>query len=123
MKLTRKQLAAHLIEHPGQQSVSQVAAYLVDNGRSKEMELVVREVEAQLSDTGRTVAHVRSARKLSADQQRDVISMLKANSKTQSVEIINTVDPSLLGGVVVSTPEMEVDLSVRGRLERLKRTV
>ncbi len=122
MKLSRRQLAGYLLDNYSAESISQVAGYLVSNGRSKEVDLVIREVEAHLSKGGRTVARVASARKLGADEQRDVIKMLKTrNADIQSVEIINEIDPSLLGGVVVRTPEQEVDVSIRGRLNRMKR--
>ena len=120
MKLSRKQLADYLIENPGSQARDQVAAYLVSEGRSKEVDLVIREVENQLAKRGRTVARVGSARKLDADQQRNVIKMIKQDNNVKSVEIINEVDPSLLGGVVVRTPGSEVDVSLRSKLDRLK---
>ena len=122
MKLSRKQLAEYLLENPTKVAMSQVAGYLVSEGRSKEVELVVREVESQLHGRGRTVARVSSARKLDAEEQKNVIKMLKAqNNSVESVEIINEIDPSLLGGVIVRTPETEVDVSIRGRLMRMKR--
>lgn len=120
MKLSRRQLAEYIIAHPGDAAIKQVAGYLVSEGRAKEVNLVIREVEVILEKRGRTVARVGSARKLDADQQRKVISMLKSRDNVQSVEIINEVDPSLLGGVVVRTPGMEVDVSVREKLNRLR---
>ncbi len=122
MKLTRRQLADYILGHRGKEAIQQVAGYLISNGRSKEVDLVIREVESQLLHQGRAVAHVESARKLEADEQKNVIKMLKSQSSDiQSVEIINEIDPSLLGGVVVRTPEQEVDLSIRSRLNRMKR--
>lgn len=120
-KLTRSQLADHLIGNRGKDALQQVAAYLLSSGRTKEADLIVREVEEQLSNNGRIVARVASARKLDADQQREIIQMIKNTTGAESVEIINEVDPSHLGGVVVRTPKQEVDLSIRSRLNRLKR--
>ena len=122
MKLTRAQLADFIISNDSKDAAKQVAGYLVANGRSKEVDLVIREVEARLEKDGRAVARVQSARKLSADEQRNIIKMLKSqNSDINSVEIINEIDPSLVGGVVVRTPSTEVDVSIRGRLNRMKR--
>lgn len=122
MKLSRRQLAEYLIANPGKKAANQVAGYLVSNGRSKELGLVIREVEVRLDENGRSVAHVTSARKLTADEQRNVIKMLKSQDKNiQSVEIINQIDPSVLGGVIVRTPKTEVDVSIRTRLNRMKR--
>lgn len=121
MKLTRKQLAGFLIDNPGKQASNQVASYLLSEGRSKELSLVVREVEVILGERGRVVAHVTSARELDAAQEKALTKQVITQTGAKSVEIINDIDPSLLGGVVIRTPEMEVDLSVRAKLERLKR--
>lgn len=121
MKISRSQLAEYLIESNDKNAIQMVAAYLVENGRSKEVGLVIREVESKLSKTGRVVARVESARKLEADLQRQVIALIKnQSSDVQSVEIINEIDPSLLGGVVIRTPGSEVDLSIRHKLNKLK---
>lgn len=122
MRLSRAQLATFIIGNRGKDAVNQVAGYLIANGRSKEVDLVVREIESRLDAQGRTVARVASARKLSADEQRNVVKMIKSrHADIESVEIINEVDPSVLGGVVVRTPREEVDVSIRGRLNRMKR--
>ena len=122
MKLTRTQLADYLVEHPDKRAAQQVASYLISSGRSKEIDLVIRQVESRLSKGGRMVARVSSAHKLDADQQRSIIKLVKQlREDIESVEVINKVDPSLLGGVVIRTPEMEVDVSLRGRLNRLMR--
>ena len=122
MKLSRGQLADFVLGNRGKEAVQQVAGYLVAIGRSKEVDLVLREIESRLEKNGRTVARVTSARKLQADEQKNVIQMLKSrDSKIKSVEVINEVDPSVLGGVVVRTPGEEVDVSIRSRLNRMKR--
>lgn len=122
MKLSRTQLAEYLIANPSKRAAQQVGAYLIGNGRSKEVDTVLRQVEAELNKRGRTVTHVSSAHKLDADQQRSIVMLVKQlRTDIQSVEVINQVDPSLLGGVVIRTPEMEVDVSLRGRLNRLAR--
>jgi len=121
MKLTRGQLADFVLAADGStRSLKQVAGYLVANGRSKEVDMVIREVESKLDQKGHTVARVRSARELGGDQQKKIVAMLKQQDQViKSVEIINEVDPSLVGGVVVRTPRTEVDVSIRGRLNRM----
>ena len=122
MKLSRGQLADYILNSDGKDAVKQVAGYLVANGRSKEVDLVIREVETKLNSKGRTVARVQSTRELGADEQKQVIKMLKSqDADIKSIEIINEIDPSLLGGVVVRTPRTEVDLSIRGRLNRMQK--
>jgi len=68
---------------------------------------------------GEIAAEVVSAEKLSAAQ----LSKLKAELKTSvgsDVELATTVDPSILGGLVVRVGSRMVDNSLRTKLENLK---
>lgn len=120
MKITLRQLAKFLHDNPTTKNVKLVASFLVSNGRRKEAIAIVREVESMLSQEGRIVARVKSAHKLQESEQKEIIRMLKNDHGAKSVEIINEIDPSLLGGVIVRTPNMEVDLSVQSKLNKLK---
>lgn len=121
MKYSRKQLADFLIDNPGKPALRQVASHLIHTGRSKEVDLVVREVEARLASQGTVVARVASAHELGATEEKSVERLVKQTTGATAVELINEIDPSLLGGVVVRTPGTETDVSVRNRLEQLKR--
>ncbi len=92
---------------------------LAQNGRLAELSAIIRQFGSLVSaHRGTTVAEVASATPLSADQ----IAALEAKMKTRTRRniIANvTVNPDLLGGLVVRIGSEQIDSSVRTRLERL----
>ena len=78
------------------------------------------EAAAALKERGHLVASVTSARKLNAEERAELVKMLKQETKAKTVELKETVDESLVGGVIVHTPDAELDASLRARLARLK---
>lgn len=45
--------------------------------------------------------------------------MLKKATGAQNVELSETVEPELIGGVVIRTPQLELDASVKRRLTQI----
>ena len=124
-KLTRRQLAEVLVKNLGtdkqKETVTAVATHLYHNGGGKDVELLIKDVELLVEKQQyHTVAHVTSARKLDSATLAQVVAEIKKLTGSASVEAIESVDPSLLGGVVATTPEMELDLTLQGKLARLK---
>jgi F-type H+-transporting ATPase subunit delta len=69
---------------------------------------------------GIEVAHVVTAIPLDAQTRSQLVARLTAYSGKQ-IELEETVDPSILGGVIVRLGDTLLDGSVRGRLEALRR--
>jgi F-type H+-transporting ATPase subunit delta len=65
------------------------------------------------------LARVSSAAPLSPEQQQRLTEKVKAMAGTDKVEIITTVDPSLIGGFIVSLGSQVVDASLAGQVRRL----
>jgi F-type H+-transporting ATPase subunit delta len=74
---------------------------------------------------GIITAEVTTAIPLDADMQRLVAQRLAAylNRDPDKVMISGRVDPRIIGGVVARVGDRLIDDSVRGRLERLRRTL
>jgi F-type H+-transporting ATPase subunit delta len=74
---------------------------------------------------GIITAEVTTAVALDADMQRLVAQRLAAylNRDPEKVTISSRVDPAIIGGVVARVGDRLIDDSVRGRLERLRRTL
>jgi len=66
-----------------------------------------------------TLAQVTSAQPLSEEQQKVLNDKVQAIAGTQSVEFDLTVDPSLIGGFVVSMGSSVIDASLSGQVRRL----
>lgn len=98
-----------------------LAAYLVDNKQKRQLNLFVRDIETELANEyGHLAADITAARKLTTETKRALSEMLQRETGVKSVELIETIDPQLIGGVVVKTPEAELDTSLKTKLTRLK---
>lgn len=124
-QLSRRSLAQLLVSSYGEKDFSrrvlQVAAHMVETKRAKQIDLLVKDIEFEAQkQLGHTTAHIQSAHELTQAVRKQLIAYVKDVNKSSSVELIESIDTSLLGGVVIATPEMEVDLSLHGKLKRLK---
>lgn len=123
MKYSRRALADMVLAQPPKKrsaAVKAVASYLVSNGRSAEVELLAKQIAFAAQQRGHTMATVTSAHELDNTIRAELKKMVKDLEKTDDVELQEHIDASLLGGVVIDTPRHEVDLSLSGRLNRLK---
>lgn len=106
---------------PRKDLVQQMAAYLVDSKKKHEAGLLINDVKMFISQKhGIVVAEAVGARPLSEILQKHISAYVKDQTGAQKVALTTSVDESLIGGVVVRTPEREFDLSVRGKLNGLK---
>ena len=81
---------------------------------------MIRGFEALLAEhRGEVTAHVASATELSAAQVNSLTAALKA-SLGSDIQVATSVDPGLLGGLVVKVGSRMVDTSLRTRLNNLK---
>ena len=112
-ELARGKTAAPLLQ--------QVAGYLVEHKRTNQVELLVRDIEAILARDHKVVlAEVISARELSTGLIKNIEQFVKTSEGATQVEVNTSIDPSLLGGVIVRTPRAELDTTVRKQLNALK---
>ena len=85
-----------------------------------EVELVAVHFDRLLDRSrGIVAATVTSAAPLSPDEARAVGARVQAMTGKQ-VRLSATVDPDLIGGLIVRVGDQWIDASVRGRLERLR---
>jgi F-type H+-transporting ATPase subunit delta len=92
---------------------------LARNGRKNELRSVIRAFRRLAAEhRGETTAEVVTARPLNDDQ----LAALKQQLRTRAgrdVAIDATVDPSILGGIVVKLGSQQIDASIRTKLNRL----
>lgn len=86
-KISRAKLAGHVAERiatgtPVAEAFTQLAAYLVDTRRTKESELIIRDIEFKLLDYGMIIASVTSARPLSSGAKKISRRMFSVNTIT-----------------------------------------
>ena len=94
---------------------------LIEKGRGGEIEEVGEEFERLAArEEGQLSVELTTAFELSEDEGRAIVEQIqKASGRT--VEATRSVDPDLIGGIVLQAGSLRVDASVRSRLERLQR--
>ncbi|HSX28866.1 MAG TPA: F0F1 ATP synthase subunit delta [Candidatus Saccharimonadales bacterium] len=98
-----------------------LAAYLLDRKMTDQVEMLVGDVAYELSqDHVHLFATVTSARELSEALLIRVRDLLQRTYDIKAVELATEIDPTLVGGMKVQTPDAALDLSVRAKLRRLQ---
>ena len=81
--------------------------------------VMLRYLELYREQQGITLAQVRSAQSLTEDQQAALSKKVQAMAGADKVDIDLSVDPSLIGGFVVSLGSQVIDASLSGQVRRL----
>ena len=121
-RLSRRKIATFVTDkllagnHQAHEVMRELAAYLVTERRTRELDLVVRDIEAMLAAKGVVVADVASARPLDEAVKAEIATMLGA----ESVQLRETIDETLLGGVRIDTPGKRFDGTIRHKLNALR---
>lgn len=66
-----------------------------------------------------TLAQVISAKELSEEQKQSIVTKVKAIAEARDVELKTTIDPNLIGGVIIKVGSKVIDASIRGQLRRI----
>jgi F-type H+-transporting ATPase subunit delta len=94
---------------------------LVDRKRIAFLGEIISQFQALLRVIdGVALAEITSALKLSRSQEHSLRDRVKAMTKSKSVQLDITINPDLIGGVIIKVGSQVVDASIRGQLRRLK---
>lgn len=127
-RISRRKLAEYVADNLQSNRtmvIKELAAYLIQTKRTRELELIVRDIEAQLKDRGVIIADVASAYPLSAAVKKEISEFIASTSslaanKTE-VHLRETVDSDLLGGVRIALPGELFDGTIRHKINALRR--
>lgn len=123
VRVSRRKLAAYMaqqLEAGSKTALVQLAAYLVDTRRTRELPLIVRDIESALAARGIIVADVTTAGSLSKAAETAVRDFIAAGHKDASVQLRLHTDADLIAGAKIQLPGRELDTSVRHKLNALK---
>jgi len=96
---------------------------VAEKGRAGELEDIAQEFERLMArEERRLTVELTTARELSDDEAGAIVSQIE-QAAGRKVEATRSVDPELVGGIVLQAGSYRVDASVRGRLERLRQTL
>jgi F-type H+-transporting ATPase subunit delta len=121
--VVRQEVIAKLLGGKSLSATVRLASYAARGGRARD---IVSTLDTLVEDAAKArgwrVARVSAADVVDDDQQRDLSDAL-AHLTGNPVDLQVSVDPTLLGGVVVQVGDLLVDSSTRHRLDELKEHV
>lgn len=118
-RLSRRALATFVAKEllaGNDQVIDWLAALLIEERREREADLLVRDIESILADSGQMIVQVDTARPLDAATKQEIESMFDQ----YEVHIKETVRPELIGGVKITTPTQSLDRTIAKKLEMLR---
>src|SRR5947207_1387340 len=93
---------------------------VAEKGRAGEIEEIAKEFERLIArEERRLTVELTTARELTDAEAKDIVAQIE-KAAGRKVEATRSVDPGLVGGIVLKAGSYRVDASVRGRLERLR---
>jgi F-type H+-transporting ATPase subunit delta len=91
-----------------------------EKGRAGEIEEIARDFERLMArEERRLTVELTTARELSDAEAKAIVDQIE-KAAGRKVEATRSVDPDLIGGIVLNAGSYRLDASVRGRLERLR---
>lgn len=122
MKLSRRKIAHYIAERvmAGDTSVyANLAAYLIETRRVRELPLIERDIEDALLANGVALATVTSAAPLSTQLRSAIKRYIRAQTGATSVVMREMVDEAVIGGLRLELPGHELDSTIAQRLRQL----
>ena len=120
LKLSRYYAAALVSGVDAKKLAKQLAAYLIDTKRTKELQMVISDIEYQMSLNGVVVANVTSAHTLDEIAKTALIDLIRKSTKATKIRLKEHLDPSVLGGIKLKFTGSELDTTIARRLTTLK---
>ena len=120
-RLSRRKIANYVADNVSKgvavdKVIAEVAAYLVDSRRTRELQLVVRAIEDELAARGEVIANVTTARALDDSLKQAVESVVGA----KTIHLRESVDESVIGGVKIDLPGATLDATIKRKLLALR---
>ena len=122
---SRKKFARALVRMLPKHSVADVAKAaapeIISQHWVRELDAILADVSAELMTTQNHLeARVASAHLISSALRKSITTFLQSRYQAETVSLTETIDPSLLGGLVITTPREEIDASIKNKLSILK---
>lgn len=123
---SRSRLAAIIAERSeqtvGAKTLSQeIAAYLLAEGRTGELDSILRDVMQYRADHGVVEVTAVDARPLSESVRSDITSLIKGLfPAAKQIIISEQIDASIIGGIRLELANQQLDLSIKSKLNRFK---
>jgi F-type H+-transporting ATPase subunit delta len=108
------------VSQGGDELVRNFLRLVAEKGRAGQIGEMSEELDALVARAqNRLAVELQTARELSEDEAQTIVQKIEQASGRE-VDATRSVDPSLIGGIVLKVGSFRADGSVRGRLERLR---
>ncbi len=99
----------------------EIAAYLLAERRVSDLSSLARDIQGMRAEAGYVEVLVSSAHSLTAEVKDQITATIK-NLYPDAIEILVTEvhDPAIIGGVRLNLADIQLDLTLRARLNKLK---
>ena len=106
---------------PAKRVASILSTYLFTTNQTRNIELYLRDIEIEIANRfDKTTAHVASARQLGPETKKRIKQLIKDKYNTKDVELIEDINPRLIGGIIITTADSELDGSIQTKLQQLR---
>lgn len=127
MKAPRTRLASTIADRTlnksgnTQQLATEIAAYLMSEGRVSELDSILRDVQVDWAQAGYVEVVARSSHPLAAAVKADITKRVaKLYPEAKKIIVTEVLDPSVIGGVRLSLANQQLDLSIEAKLNKFK---
>lgn len=120
-RISRTKLARFVVDRlikGDRECLRELAAYLIDTGRVREADLIVREIMEQYEARGIIAATVTSAEPIDEALKSQIATLLDA----KQLDLTEKLEPHVLGGIFLETPSRQLDATIAHRLAKLRKS-
>jgi F-type H+-transporting ATPase subunit delta len=125
VRLSRRKITSYIAKQivagvPVAELATALAGFLIENKRTNETDLVVRDIEYELSSRGIVLAEITTAFKLSQETSKTIEAYITSQTNADSVRLTHVIDPRVLGGLRIDLPGRQLDSTIARRLSLLR---
>lgn len=99
----------------------EIAAYLLAEGRTRELESILRDIMQYRSNNGTLEAEIVSAHELSPEMLEEVNNLLRARyPKAKKLHIKSRLEKAVVGGLRIDMANEQLDMTIASKLAKFK---
>lgn len=116
-----KGFVAQMDSKGAKKATEQLAAYMLENRLHAQTTEILESIQAEYQRVhGIVEATTASVHPLTADLKKRIQAIVAKKTNAKKVVLHELIDPSVLGGVKINAPDMELDLTLKTKLAKLK---
>ena len=124
-KLSRRKITNYIADSLAtknnvHQTITRLAGLLIDTHRTKELDVIVRDIEYALAQRGIVSAQAVTAFDISAETRQAIEAIINARRNTHIIQLQHFVNPDVIGGVKLDIPGYRLDTTIAHKLSTLR---